>query len=60
MVSTLRVNGYTKDNYFAPECPKMSFSHYSSKKKPICNEKKFVILFLTLKVREAAIAAMAR
>ena len=55
MVSPLRVNRYTKNNYLAPKCPKISFYHYSSKKTPFA-AKKIVILFLTLNGRGTAIA----
>ena len=60
MVGPLRVNGYSKNDYFAPKCPKIRFSHYSSKKTPFATKKVFVILFFTLNGREAAIAGLAR
>ena len=39
MFSPLMVNGYTKNGYFVPKCPKRRFSHYLSKKNTTCNEK---------------------
>ena len=61
MVSPLRVNRDTKNDYFDPKCPKIRLSYYSSKKNPPFAKKKvFVILFLTLNERGEVIAGLAR
>ena len=57
MLGVLRVNVHTKNNYFAPKCLKIRFSHFWSKKITICNKKVFRSGFLTLKMPDLAIAS---
>ena len=46
MLGTQRVNGHTKNHYFAQKCPKIRFSHHSHKKTPFVAKKGFHVGFI--------------
>ena len=60
MLSTERVNGNTKKQYFAQKCSKIRFCDHAHYKNTILSKKGFLCVLLTLRVRVPDISGPAR